>query len=63
MWALDTEGMLQRNNLLSEEHIRLLTDWFDTVFYRVVELIAHIPENPYPNDPVNPDQNKSFLIP
>ena len=39
LWALTPEGMLQRNKLLSEDQICLLTQWFDSIFNRLVELV------------------------
>lgn len=39
IWGLDVEGMLRRNNLLSEDQIRTLSVWIDCISYAVAGLL------------------------
>ncbi len=39
VWGLETEGMLQRNKLLSEEQTELLSEWISCISYTVTCLI------------------------
>ena len=39
VWALEKDGMLQRNNLLTEEQIQILDEWLDIIAYAVMNLL------------------------
>jgi hypothetical protein len=39
LWVLNSDGMLRRNNLISEDQIMLLEKWVDCISYSVLMLL------------------------
>jgi hypothetical protein len=39
MWAIDKNGMLRRNNLISQEQIELVDEWISSISYTVFCLL------------------------
>jgi hypothetical protein len=39
VWALDPEGMLRRNSLLSDQQIKQLCTWIDCISYAIMGLL------------------------
>ncbi len=37
-WAIEEDGMLRRNNLISKEQVALLSEWIDCISYAVMVL-------------------------
>lgn len=43
-WAIDPNGMLRQNSLISNKQIELLSYWADCVSYTVMNLLEGLPE-------------------
>jgi len=39
VWALDKDGMLRRNNLLTKEQVQIIDDWLNIISYAVMNLL------------------------
>jgi hypothetical protein len=39
LWALEPEGMLRRNDLISDKDVKRLTDWIDCISHATMALI------------------------
>lgn len=42
-WGIEQNGMLRRNNLISDAQIELLADWIDCISYTIMNLLDGIP--------------------
>lgn len=43
-WGINEEGMLRRNNLISDTQIQLLATWTDCISSTIMNLLAGLPE-------------------
>jgi len=46
-WALYEDGMLQSNNLLTQEQIQILDDWINMISYSVMNLLQGVTDEAF----------------
>ncbi|KAB1155947.1 hypothetical protein F7018_11605 [Tenacibaculum aiptasiae] len=46
-WGVEEDGMLRRNNLITEKQVELLADWIDCISYAVMNLLEGADEEAF----------------